>query len=97
MSEYEGLIAEARAAAGTNPFPMGGNPLVSNLLHRLADRIKSDSALDSERLEMIGRLQEKYVKDTDILFLARKAAERELAEALAVIAKVREWNTLLNG
>ena len=49
----------------------------------------SSKTLADEYLELLHDLQTKYVKDTDILFLARKKAEAERDAALAAIERVR--------
>lgn len=54
-----------------------------------AEKLASALAYVDELKELHGDLQKKYVRDTDILFLARKAAERERDAALAAIEAVR--------
>lgn len=46
---------------------------------------------NDELKELLQAAYAKYVKDTDILFLARKDAERERDDALAVIADAAAW------
>jgi len=77
---HTALLDEARLV----PQPLGGTRLITRL-------IEECERLMRYNIEVQESLQEahvKYVKDTDILFLARKAAERERNAALAVIADV---------
>ena len=50
----------------------------------------SSKTLADEYLELLHDMQAKYVKDTDILFLACKKAEAERDAALAAIERVRD-------
>jgi hypothetical protein len=72
MSDYAEKIAEARNSV------VGHSGPYSTTIRYLADLAEHLVGLADERLEMVLREQKRYVEDTDALFLARKAAEREL-------------------
>ena len=66
-----------------------GNADVKEQLEVAIEEVGKLERYVTELKEMLKDRDARYVKDTDILFLARKAAERERDAALAVIAEVR--------
>jgi hypothetical protein len=82
-TKYTDLVTEVRDLFATGWCICRSATLGDRVLEALefADRY------NAQLLGMVEAANVKYVKDMDILFLARKAAERELAEARAEIEK----------